>query len=147
MFRKRERVSISFPEPSRTKQAFKDECDVNLILKKYQKTQLINHVNRTQGIYGDFSNVSDFHTATNAVMDAQLAFMDLPASIRKRFQNDPSQFIDFVSNDQNYGEAAELGLLTPEKTKQYYESKAPKPDSNSSTPRKASKNEPSKNDD
>ena len=35
-----------------TEQAHKDECDVNNIIKKYDKTGLINHVSKISAMYG-----------------------------------------------------------------------------------------------
>lgn len=120
----RKRVQKSFKGTiSRTKQAFKDECDINKILSKYHKTQLLQHVNTHQGSYGDFSHATDYQTALNAVMDAQNSFMELPASLRKHFNNDPSQFVSFVSDEKNRAQAQELGLIPK-----------PKPDPNLETP-------------
>ncbi len=42
----RARVQLEFAKTGRTKQSMRDECDINLIMKKYQKTGAIAHVNR-----------------------------------------------------------------------------------------------------
>lgn len=136
--RERRRVQLKFSEPSRTKQAFKNECDINQILAKYQKTQMLTHVNSHQGNYGDFSNATDYQTALNSVMAANEAFMGLSSTIRSRFNNNPASFIDFISDDQNYDEAFKLGILDPVKSQIYLESKKPK----SSTSSKDSSNKP-----
>lgn len=120
------RIRVEFENPSRTKQAFKDECDVNNILKKYQKTNLITHVNSIKGSYGDFTNAPDYQSALNSVMDANERFMGLPSNLRRLFNNDPASFIDFVSNDANYDKALELGLLSKDKADAYIASKAAK---------------------
>lgn len=120
----RKRQQILFTEPSRTKQAFKAECDINNILSKYQKTQLLTHVNEIKGSYGDFSEVADYQTALNSVIAANESFMGLPASVRQRFGNDPSNLISFISDDSNYEEAHKLGLLDNEKAEKYLKSKS-----------------------
>lgn len=130
----RRRQQFLFKEPSKTLQAHKDECDVNQILAKYQKTQLLTHVNRFEGSYGDFSNVNDYQTSLNAVMDAENNFMALPASIRAEFNNDPGQFVDFMSNDQNYDKALSLGLLDDQKAKDYLAKKEAALQKSQSTP-------------
>lgn len=113
--KKRARVQ-SIPEGlSRTKQSMRDECDVNLILKKHAKTGLLQHVNKIQGTYGDFTNVNDYQSSLNAVLDANDRFNGLPSALRKRFNNDPAELIRFVSDDSNYDQAKALGLLSPEK--------------------------------
>jgi phage internal scaffolding protein len=105
----RYRVSLECG-PGLAQQHFKDECDVNNILRKYQKTGLIDHVNRFQGDYADLSDVPDFQDSLNAVIDAQEAFMTLPSSIRKQFGNDPAAFLDFVHDPDNRDEMVKMGL-------------------------------------
>jgi phage internal scaffolding protein len=95
---------------SMTQQNFKKECDVNEILKKYQKTGLITHLNERQGAYENFVGYDDYHTSMNAVIEARDAFLDLPAHIRKRFGNDPAEFLEFVNQPGNMDEMIELGL-------------------------------------
>lgn len=142
----RRRVSLDFTgESSRTKQAFKDECDVNQILAKYNKTQQLNHVNSISGHYGDFTNATDYQTSLNAVMDANERFMGLSAQVRAKFNNNPAQFIDFMSNDQNYEEALNLGLLDSQKAQAYLEKKS-QPQSQPTPPKKGSPKSPQNDD-
>jgi len=96
--------------PSLTKQSFKDECDINNILKKYRNTGLITHVQTARQGYGDFSSITDYQSAMNAVLAAQEAFLELPAEIRERFGNDPMTFVQFIDNPANVNAAVELGL-------------------------------------
>lgn len=98
-------------EPTMARQEFKDECDINNIVKKYQQTGEFSHISSAVGKYGDFSDVADYQTALHQVMDAQNSFNQLPAQLRKRFDNDPAQLIDFLSNESNYDEALKLGLV------------------------------------
>lgn len=97
-------------EPSMTKQAFKEECNVNTILAKYKKTGMIEHLNRAQGQYGDYSQYADYQTAVNQVMAAETLFSGLPATLRSRFKNDPQEFLDYVQDPSNEKEMIELGL-------------------------------------
>lgn len=103
--------SISFPETGRTKQEFKEECDINHMIAKFQKTGVAPPVNRGAGGFGDFSDVPDFHTAMTRVREAETAFMRFPSDIRERFRNDPAEMIEFLDNDENELEAIELGLI------------------------------------
>lgn len=97
--------------PSMTKQAFKDEVDINWIMRKYEKTGLIEHVNRFQGKYADLGSAEDFHSCMNRIAAADEAFMTLPASIRERFSNSPEEFLRFVNDENNIDEMRKLGLL------------------------------------
>lgn len=106
------KVSIIFPDKGRTKQAFKAECDINQIMAKFQKTGLIEHGNAHGANYGDATSL-DFREAMNLVIDAQDMFNDLPSSTRKRFSNDPAEFLDFVQNPDNAEELRKMGLMKP----------------------------------
>lgn len=96
---------------SLTKQSFKDECDINNIMNKWVKNGILTHVSRYQGRYEDLSGAQDYHTSLNQVIAAQEAFETLPATIRSRFQNDPGEFLSFVSDPANLNEMKELGLI------------------------------------
>ncbi len=109
----RKRVQINFEGKGRTKQSMKDECDINMIMAKYQKTGAIAHVNDHGANYG-FATSLDFSEAMRLIKTAQDMFNGLPSSIRTRFANDPAQFLDFVQDADNEAEMAKLGLI-PEK--------------------------------
>lgn len=102
---------ITFDEPSMAQQHFKDECDVNNILRKYQSTGLVTHVANGIPSYGDFSSVLEYQQAQNILIEAQDAFEALPASLRKRFNNDPAVMLEFIENPDNREEAEKLGLV------------------------------------
>lgn len=110
----RKRVQFETTGPSLTKQAFHDECDVNSILAKYAKTGHISHVRQGEGSYGDFTLDTDYQDSLNKVIIAQEAFMQLPAVVRRRFGNDPQQLMEFISDEKNYDEATQLGLISSE---------------------------------
>lgn len=102
---------ITFTEPTMSQQHFKDECDVNTILRKYETTGLLTHVANGTPSYGDFSSVLEFQQAQNILIEAQDAFDALPASLRKRFDNDPAVMLEFIENPDNREEAEKLGLV------------------------------------
>lgn len=93
-----------------TQQHLKDATDINLILKRYDRDGVLTHVNQARAIYGDFTIVSEYQEALDYVADAQERFAELPSGIRKRFQNDPGQFVEFVTNPANLPEMYDLGL-------------------------------------
>lgn len=105
------RVQIFSDGPSLTQQQFKDEVDVNIILKKWRRTGDLTHVNQGSGNYGDFSNADTYLAAKNAVMDAQRDFDELPSDLRARFHNSPQELLEFVSIEGNEKEAIEIGLI------------------------------------
>lgn len=95
---------------TRTKQAHKEECDINTIVRRFGITgQLPTNVRMPS--YGDYDMVSDYHSAMNAVAESREAFEAMPAHVRARFQNDPGAFLDFCSDAGNRAEAIKLGLV------------------------------------
>ena len=109
---KRRRVQVVFTQPSRTKQAHRDECDVNKIIAKYRKTGVVAHLNNNPQNY-DYAPGVDFQEALELVQQGEDQFNSLPASIRTQFDNNPSDFVDFVSNPANHEEMIKMGLIVP----------------------------------
>jgi phage internal scaffolding protein len=93
-------------------QHFKDECDINNILRQFNITGQLPE-NTLSPRYGDFTGISDYHSALNQVIAAEDEFMSLPAQLRARFDNDPAKLIDFLDNQENKDEAIKLGLVNP----------------------------------
>lgn len=109
-FSPRYRVSIEFQGEGQTKQSFKDECDVNRIVARFQATGELPNVNALPPQYLDVTAM-DFQEHQNYIAGAMSMFHDLPARIRDRFQNDAGEFLDFCSQEKNRPELAEMGLL------------------------------------
>lgn len=96
---------------SKTQQHFKKECDINSILKSFDRTGILSHVNNKTPLYGDYSEVPDYLTANMIVEESKRKFASLPAFIRERFDNDPAKLVQFVEDDSNYDEAVKLGII------------------------------------
>lgn len=98
--------------PSRTQQHMKDETDINVMMRRFQKTGVM-----PQGIrvptYGDFDHIIDFQTAQNVLIEGQKSFMKLPSAVRARFHNDPQAFLEFTSKEENLEEMRTMGLVNP----------------------------------
>jgi len=97
-------------DPSLAQQSFKEEVDINTIVNRFGVTGHLPSPARLPS-YGDFEGVWDYQSAMNALRSADSAFMALPAALRKRFDNDPHQFVQFCSDDANRDEAVKLGIL------------------------------------
>jgi len=105
------RKPFSTTGPSMAHQSAKRECDINHIMAKYQKTGLVDHVAKHQGDYSDLTDVPTYHDAMNKIISANESFSTLPSSVRKKFNNNPAEFLDFVSNPENVTEMQTMGLL------------------------------------
>lgn len=95
--------------PSMTKQAFKDETDVNRIIAKFQVSGVISHQAKYGGVYGDFSDF-DFLQAQNDIRRAEVIFAALPSEVRREFDQDMSKFFSYVNDPENIGK---LDTLLP----------------------------------
>lgn len=95
-----------------TEQHHKKECDVNEILKKYDKTGVITHISKFEAKFGDLSGL-DFKTAMDLVTSAKASFDQLPSAVRKRFANSPELLLEFMEHPENRDEAIKLGLISP----------------------------------
>lgn len=107
-------VALSFPDSEgkfgRTKQSFKDECDINNIMKRFARTGVLDFAARQEPRYGDCTGL-EFTESMQRVAAANTMFHELPSHIRDRFKNSPAAFLDFVNNDANRVEAEKMGLL------------------------------------
>lgn len=108
---KRTPVRFTCDPVSLTHQSEKNSCDINEIMKKFEKTGILEHRNSFEGQYGDFTGLpQDYHESMNAVIAAEEMFTTLPSRIRRRFANDPGNFLDFVANPDNAKELVKMGL-------------------------------------
>ena len=112
MYRDHKRCVADVSGESLTKQSFKDECDINNIMRKYEQTGVLMHARQHMGQYGDFLGAPEYHEAMNAIVLADEMFMSLPSKVRAKFGNDPAAFLAFVQDEKNSEEMRELGLLS-----------------------------------
>lgn len=96
-------------------QSFRDECDINVILKRFGLGYEIPPGIRLPQS-GDFTGINNFHDAMNAMIEARENFAAWPAHIRAEFDNDPAKFHDFAVDPKNTQRMAELGLLSEQAT-------------------------------
>lgn len=111
--------------PSRAQQHFRDECDINVMVERFQRTGVPPAPPVSPDVQ-DFTKVHDFRSAMQAVIDARSAFGSLPSKVRQRFANDPALMLDFLNDPSNIHEAERLGLVTISRVSR--ETSDPKPD-------------------
>lgn len=104
------RVQVFNEEPTLAMQQFKDEVDVNNIMKKYRVTGVLPVTGKT-GRYLDVSDLPNYQESLEIVMKAEDSFNSLSAEVRKRFDNDPQLLFDFLKDPKNKDEAIKLGLI------------------------------------
>lgn len=107
-----ERLSFETTGESMAQQHFMQECDIREIIKRNDRTGIIEHVNRGVAQYADVSDVKDYKEALEMINSSMESFMGLPSDIRKLFSNDPGEFFEFATNPANAEKMQELGLVS-----------------------------------
>lgn len=101
------------PGSSKTQQQFKDECDVNIMVRRLGGVP-VPAPGAPVASYADFSSAPDFFEAQQLLLRARAQFDSMPSAVRRRFDNDPGKLLSFVADKGNLAEARTLGLLKAE---------------------------------
>lgn len=96
-------------EESLTQQDDAKDADINVIVGRFLKTGQLPQVTLAP-LHGNFLSAPDFREIQERLRTANEAFAQVPAEIRKRFGNDPAEFIAFASDEKNLDELRKLGL-------------------------------------
>jgi phage internal scaffolding protein len=104
---------LTFEKPSRTVQSDREGTDLKLLLEKYMDTGVVPvfNVPSVPPIDGDFSDVPDFQTMQDMLVDIQEQFDSMPSKIREKFANNPMNMVQFLQDENNVEEAIALGLM------------------------------------
>lgn len=117
---------------SMTQQHYKAECDINTIMDKYAVNGYLVDplkIRTRKPQFGDFTEMPDFQTAQNVIVEGREAFEALPARIRKYFANDPALYLSFVADSNNLDQALEMGLVDSDYVALMKKALEPVPDS------------------
>jgi len=106
-------TGLKCEDKSLAQQHMRDECDINVIVERFGVTGHLP-VKAIEPSYGDFSGVTDYHTALNKIKAAEAEFMALPAKLRAKFDHNPNALLNFLENEANRDEAIQLGLIDGE---------------------------------
>lgn len=102
-------------DEGKTKQEFRDECDINVLMERYEKSGVISNLNTASPRYLDLGDAShlDLMHAMQVLNEAEASFMSLPAKVRAEFDNDAMAFVEFAENPDNIDRMREFGLVKP----------------------------------
>ncbi len=98
------------PELGKTQQHYKDECDINTIIRKYNDTGLLPMNMAGPPQYG-YATSQTFTEALQTVALSTQEFMKLPSEIRTEFNNNPAEFLDALHDPSRRDELVKLGLI------------------------------------
>lgn len=104
----------------RTKQAMKDECDVNLIVQKFENAGLPFPQNPNAS-FADVSEVGVYRDLVERVRLGEEFFMQLPAKVRAEFQNDAANLMEALADPAQQARLVELEIIPkPSKAQEVY---------------------------
>lgn len=107
----RRRIQKDCGKELMTKQSHKAECDIHNILRQFQRTGIITHVQTARPTYEDLPSDVDFQQALNIMREAQDAFAGLPSAVRSYFDNDPERFLAAFHDPRQEQKLRDFGLL------------------------------------
>lgn len=101
-FRLKERLPVRYScgNDRMTKQAFKDECDINNIVSKFQQG-VIPVTNNLEPQYGE-SPVMDLKEALDTVFGVRGEFAELSPEQRALFNHQEENYFDFLADPDGY---------------------------------------------
>jgi len=107
----RNRIQYTQPEDEeiRVEQSHKQEADINNIVRKHG-LDLIAKTAAMQTFRYDENPSNDFQEVMQAVITAEQSFNSIPSDIRKKFDNNPAKFMDFIYNPENKQAMIDMGL-------------------------------------
>lgn len=95
-------------EPSLTVQDAAEDADINVMVARFGLTGSMPS-NPATPMYGDFTEITDYRSAVEAVEQASEKFMALPPQLRAYFQNDPQALMEYEAKE-GHAKLIELGL-------------------------------------
>jgi phage internal scaffolding protein len=98
--------------PSQTIQSQADDANINILMERFGITGKMPE-NVHIPMYGDFTQITDYKGALEAVRFAHDKFMEIPAQIRNKFDNDPQKYLEYTANPANLAEMRTLGIAKP----------------------------------
>lgn len=104
-----------YENDGRTKQTFKDETDINKIIRKAQKAGTVSHLIKHGAHYGDYADVPTLLEAHERISAGQAIFDELPSELRQEFGGSQFEFFKFVNDPANVDRLQEVlpGLAAP----------------------------------
>lgn len=107
---KRRRDTFDCGTTLMTKQSFKDECDVNVVVRNHAQTGMWTHLNPINPTYGNFALATDLQEALAMVEYSETEFSKLPAEVRSACNNNPVELLQRLAHPGDAQILVDLGL-------------------------------------
>lgn len=109
----RKRHSIDASSPKKTDQSGKNMSDINNIMDQYMKTGLLPVTQTKVAQYIDNTEIMSLEQAHDQIQHAKELFYELPATIRKLMDNDPTKLHSFITDKENYDILVKYKMIEP----------------------------------
>ncbi|QCQ84646.1 internal scaffolding protein [Blackfly microvirus SF02] len=106
-------VNLECPDDGMTRQEFRDECDINVLMATYERNGMPPPPSAGTAQFLDVSDVPDLPRAIALMEAAEAAFMTLPAKVRREFDNSAVSFVEYAGDPSNLSQMREWGLAPP----------------------------------
>lgn len=104
--------SLTFSKPSMTEPQHQNDVDINTIVSRFNRSGVLGTPSQVRDlVFGDFSDLDDFHDYQNRVADAKERFLALPSRVRAAFENDPGKLLQALHDPDQIGRLQDLGLV------------------------------------
>lgn len=104
------KTSLDFSDTiSLAEQHHKDAVSIQTIVQQHHVTGTMP-INSLPPQFSDQSDLPSFHEAQIILAKGIEAFEAVPAHIRKEFDNDPAEYLEFIQNPDNREEIIAYGL-------------------------------------
>jgi phage internal scaffolding protein len=130
---KRKRVAIDCTDYDENGEPFtlveqhhKDALDIKQIIRNAKKGIISNHLKKYDGQFMNLPNSVDYHGAQIVIAKAKEMWATVPAKVRASFNNDPSAYVDFMQNPENYEKIKDMGM-NPDYFLEEFRPKKPEP--------------------
>lgn len=97
---------------SRTQQHFTEESLINNIMQKHTSGILADANQNRTAQFGNYDGETFREMQTKLAL-ANEQFLELPIKIRKRFDHEVANLLDFAHDEENREEAIEMGWIIP----------------------------------
>lgn len=105
---------VTVTGPGLTKQEFREEADVNVMMKRMILTgQPPLSASTLAPIFADVSDIGCYADVLRRVVAADAAFMELPPEIRTRFNNSPAELVEHLQDGNTLAEVIRTHLKLP----------------------------------
>jgi len=110
-YRGKPRVQTVNTGPELTVQNDRQAADINVILRKYKQTGIVDSLRNADMIFKDVSEFTDLTDAFGQARVAEKAFMKLPSKVREVFNHDVAQWLDAAHDPEKINELVAKGII------------------------------------